>query len=93
MAMAVEMWPDLAQIDAPEMRGAPECDEELGLKAQQFTKNCLADSQVWSRSVAFNIVYDDFGRVLAEALPMLTALMRSCCTVGRRRCSHKFPAE
>jgi endonuclease YncB( thermonuclease family) len=57
IAMAVDIWPGLTQqatvrvfrIDTPEVRASQQCEKDLAAKATQFTKDFLADTQIWFR--------------------------------------------
>jgi endonuclease YncB( thermonuclease family) len=70
IAMAADIWPGLTQqatvrvfrVDTPELRASQQCEKELAAKAAEFTKNFLADTQIWIRPNAF----DSFGRALAD---------------------------
>ena len=89
IAMAVEIWPGLTQqatvrvyhIDTPELRASQQCEKQLAAKATQFTRDFLADSQIWIRPQAF----DTFGRALADVQAGGKDLGQALTDAGRAR--------
>lgn len=66
-----EVWPNIRveervrmlRIDTPELRGSPDCEHRLAVKATEYTK---ASFTAGARIVVRATGRDNFGRVLAE---------------------------